>query len=185
MELKDYQQQALDTLDRYLEALNKARQKADEWAALLSSKEISDTLGETALAVTKDIGNYPHQAWESLRKAATLPGVTDAQGRHSIPEHISRESAAGEPIPHVCLKVPTGGGKTPVRCGGSPSLETRHRFRAVACADQSHLCTDVERFSVTKNIRIARFWSVRPGDASNSSKKTIDSRSRISKTISA
>ena len=112
MELKDYQQQALDTLDRYLEALKEARQKADEWADLLSSKEISETLGETALAVTRDVENYPHQAWESLRKAAVLPGVTDAQGQNLIPEHISRESAAGEPIPHVCLKVPTGGGKT-------------------------------------------------------------------------
>ena len=28
MELKDYQQQALDTLDRYLEALKEARQQA-------------------------------------------------------------------------------------------------------------------------------------------------------------
>ena len=112
MELKDYQQQALDTLDRYLEALKEARQKADEWAALLSSKEISDTLGETALAVTRDVENYPYQAWESLRKASVLPGVTDAQGQDLIPEHISRQSTAGEPIPHVCLKVPTGGGKT-------------------------------------------------------------------------
>ena len=112
MELKDYQQQAVDTLDRYLEALKAARQKADEWAALLSSTEISDTLGETAVAVTRDVENYPHQAWESLRKAAVLPGVTNAQGQNLIPEHISRESASGEPIPHVCLKVPTGGGKT-------------------------------------------------------------------------
>ena len=34
------------------------------------------------------------------------------RGRTRSPEHISRESASGEPIPHVCLKVPTGGGKT-------------------------------------------------------------------------
>ena len=30
MELKDYQQQALDTLERYLVALREARQKAEE-----------------------------------------------------------------------------------------------------------------------------------------------------------
>ena len=30
MELKDYQQQTLDTLDRYLEALKEARQQADQ-----------------------------------------------------------------------------------------------------------------------------------------------------------
>jgi type III restriction enzyme len=112
MELKDYQQQALDTLNRYLEALKEARQKADALTALLSSEEFSDTLGETALTVTREVENYPHQAWESLRKASVLPGVPDAQGQDTVPEHISRESAAGEPIPHVCLKVPTGGGKT-------------------------------------------------------------------------
>ena len=48
---------------------------------------------------------------ESLRKAS-VTGRYRGQGQNLIPEHISRESAAGEPIPHVCLKVPTGGGKT-------------------------------------------------------------------------
>ena len=33
MELKDYQQQALGTLDRYLEALKEANQQADKAAA--------------------------------------------------------------------------------------------------------------------------------------------------------
>ena len=37
MELKDYQQQALDTLDRYLEALKEAHQQADKTTAYLAS----------------------------------------------------------------------------------------------------------------------------------------------------
>lgn len=107
MELKEYQQQALDTLERYLEALEEARQKADQLVALLA-ENFSGDMGEVGLVKT----DYPSIAWENLRKASVLPGVTDKKEQKSIPEHISRESASGEPIPHVCLKVPTGGGKT-------------------------------------------------------------------------
>lgn len=112
MELKDYQQSALDTLDRYLEALKEARQQADEAATYLASDGIPDFLMEQAANLAKQAEDYPHIAWENLRKTSVLPGVPNAQGQDLIPEHISRESAAGEPIPHVCLKVPTGGGKT-------------------------------------------------------------------------
>ena len=112
MELKDYQQQALDTLDRYLEALKAARQQADKAAAYLASDGIPDFLIEQAENLAKQAEDYPHVAWGNLRKASVLPSVPDAQGQDIIPEHIPRESAAGEPIPHVCLKVPTGGGKT-------------------------------------------------------------------------
>ena len=112
MELKDYQQQALDALDRYLEALKEAHQQADKATAYLASDGIPDFLIEQAENLARQAEDYPHIAWESLRQAAILPGITDAQGQDRIPEHISRESAAGEPIPHVCLKVPTGGGKT-------------------------------------------------------------------------
>ncbi len=101
MELKDYQQQALETLDRYLEALKEAHLQLDKVAKILSSDEVPDSLR-----------NYPLQAWESLRKKSGLPGVPDKNGENHIPEYISREAASGEPIPHVCLKVPTGGGKT-------------------------------------------------------------------------
>ena len=112
MELKDYQQQALDALDRYLEALKEARQHADKTVAYLASEGIPDFLREQAENLAKQTEDYPHIAWENLRKASALPGVTDAQGQNVIPEHIPRKSASGEPIPHVCLKVPTGGGKT-------------------------------------------------------------------------
>ncbi len=112
MELKDYQQQALDALDRYLEALKEARQHADKTAAYLASDGIPDFLIEQVENLAKQTEDYPHIAWENLRKTSVLPGVIDAQGQNVIPEHIPRKSASGEPIPHVCLKVPTGGGKT-------------------------------------------------------------------------
>ena len=111
MELKDYQQQTLGTFDRYLEALKQARRQADEFSTL-NIDELPPIVREQSAALARAATDYPLAAWENLRKASVLPGVTDAQGQNLIPEHISRQSAAGEPIPHVCLKVPTGGGKT-------------------------------------------------------------------------
>ena len=111
MELKDYQQQTLGTFDRYLEALKEARRQADEFSTL-NIDELPPVLREQSAALARAATDYPLAAWENLREASVLPGVTDAQGKNLIPEHISRESAIGEPIPHVCLKVPTGGGKT-------------------------------------------------------------------------
>ena len=48
--------------------------------------------------------NYPRRAWESLARTG---GV--AYPRLS---YIDRTDDAGRPIPHLCFKVPTGGGKT-------------------------------------------------------------------------
>lgn len=46
MELKDYQQQALDTLDRYLQALKEACQQADKVAAYLTLNDVPNFLIE-------------------------------------------------------------------------------------------------------------------------------------------
>ncbi len=107
MELKDYQQQALDTLERYLAALKEARQKAEELAAALAAPGLPTVLQEQAAALAADAEDYPRKAWESLRERGMLPGIAD-----QVPEYVPRETAVGAPIPHVCLKVPTGGGKT-------------------------------------------------------------------------
>ena len=107
MELKDYQQQSLETLERYLEALKDARQKAEELRAALASSELPSVLQEEAAVLAADAEDYPRKAWENLREKGMLPGVAG-----QMPEYIPRETASGEPIPHVCLKVPTGGGKT-------------------------------------------------------------------------
>ncbi len=111
MELKVYQQQALETLDRYLEELKKARQQVEEFAAVdLSTLPL--VLREQSAALTSAVAGFPRAAWENLHEKSGLPGVPDENGENHIPEYITRETASGEPIPHVCLKVPTGGEKT-------------------------------------------------------------------------
>ena len=111
MDLKAYQQQALETLERYLEALKDARKKADELSAL-NLDELPAVAREQLVASAHKAKDYPNSAWEILRKEAVLPGVSEENGQDLIPEYIPRKTASGEPIPHVCLKVPTGGGKT-------------------------------------------------------------------------
>ena len=111
MDLKAYQQQALDTLERYIEALKEARKKAAELSAL-NLDELPEVLRKESVALAYEAKDYPRAAWNSLREAAVLPGVSEDNGQEQIPEYILRKTASGEPIPHVCLKVPTGGGKT-------------------------------------------------------------------------
>ena len=95
MEPKDYQVKALDAFVRWREALDTARVAAQAAATALSDK---------GLAIPAAISNYPRAAWEQLAAAG---GVAAAAG-----PYVDRTDAAGRPIPHICFKVPTGGGKT-------------------------------------------------------------------------
>ena len=104
MELKDYQQQALDTLDRYLDALDDARQQV--------GRIPHEVLRELPEDSRRQLEDYASRTWNNLRDASVLPGVTNSRGQIEIPDHIPRTSDSDKPIPHVCLKIPTGGGKT-------------------------------------------------------------------------
>ena len=46
----------------------------------------------------------PVAAWQRLQDAGVRPAAAG--------DHVSRTDGAGRPIPHICFKVPTGGGKT-------------------------------------------------------------------------
>ena len=102
MHLKTYQQNALEQLDRWLEAIKKARLKCEK---------AGKALEESGVDVPEELKNYPRSAWQSLKEQNVLPGIAD-NGSLTSPDYISRTGTSGEPIPHVCLKVPTGGGKT-------------------------------------------------------------------------
>ncbi len=95
MELKDYQAAALQAFEGWRDELNKARRESQE------DTEIFESRGRI---VPDDVRNYPKTAWQSLRNAG---GVAQTAGAY-----VDRTDDAGRPIPHVCFKVPTGGGKT-------------------------------------------------------------------------
>ena len=103
MHLKTYQQNVLDQLDRWLDALKDAR---------LQRETATQALKESGVDVPEELKNYPLSAWKSLKAQRILPAVQNQDGNSEVPDYISRTATSGEPTPHVCLKVPTGGGKT-------------------------------------------------------------------------
>ena len=103
MQLKTYQQNALDQLDRWLDALKDAR---------LKGEKATKALEESGVDVPEELKNYPQSAWKSLKEQSVLPAVQNQDGNSEVPDYIARTATSGAPVPHVCLKVPTGGGKT-------------------------------------------------------------------------
>ncbi len=95
MELKEYQEKALQAFDGWREILAEAGRKSEAGMAALA---------QAGVPVPPDLRNFPKIAWETLRDSGELP---DAVG-----PYVDRTDAADRAIPHVCFKVPTGGGKT-------------------------------------------------------------------------
>ncbi len=96
MELKDYQANALDAFTRWLDVLATAQVQVEAAIAALHDVGTDDMLDA--------VRNYPQTAWGRLRGEGGVAG--------SAGEYVSRTDDAGRPIPHICFKVPTGGGKT-------------------------------------------------------------------------
>ena len=106
-ELKEYQSRALDAFTQWLNALNEARAQ---------SETAIEALTQAGVDVPDDVPNYPKTAWTRL---AESDGVAE-----SAREYVDRTDDAGRPIPHICFKVPTGGGKTLL---AAAALERLHR----------------------------------------------------------
>ena len=95
MELKEYQAGALDAFARWLDALEEARLRSEAGIAALQ---------DAGVDIPPDLRDYPRAAWQRLAEAGN---VADTAG-----QYVSRTDDANRPIPHICFKVPTGGGKT-------------------------------------------------------------------------
>lgn len=94
-ELKEYQSRALDAFTQWLNALNVSR---------VQSETAIEALTQAGVDVPDDVSNYPKTAWERLAESSEIS--------ESAGEYITRTDDAGRHIPHICFKVPTGGGKT-------------------------------------------------------------------------
>ena len=95
MELKEYQSRALDAFVRWRDALETAR---------LESLEDIEHYTARGRPVPEGVSNYPRQAWQQL--------ADDGEVAYPQRGYVHRDAAAGCAIPHICFKVPTGGGKT-------------------------------------------------------------------------
>ena len=97
--LKKFQSDTLAVLANYITELKRhAAQAAAAQHALRAMEGMED--------LEREAGDYPKKTWAALRQANALPAAFAAQ------EHSSRFDGARRAIPNVCLKIPTGGGKT-------------------------------------------------------------------------
>lgn len=112
MELKVYQQNALDAFSDWLEALEETQN---------TSKTAIEALKQAGVdSIPDELQNYPQNAWQNLKQN---DGVASTAG-----DYVTRTDDAKRPIPHVCFKVPTGGGKTLL---AAAALERLHRQRGL------------------------------------------------------
>jgi len=105
MELKDYQQKTLKNLRKYLDCLETAADKKRKLADLGMGDIEYDGL---------DVG------WKEAFKER---GVANPR------TYLGRRNGLGEAIPHVCLKVPTGGGKTLLAAHSIDLIKTHYLKR--------------------------------------------------------
>ena len=97
LELKEYQRGALDALTRWLETLEETQRELETMIEMFRQ-------APTDIPIPDELRNYPRSAWQKLKENG---GVAATAG-----EHIDRTDEANRSIPHICFKVPTGGGKT-------------------------------------------------------------------------
>jgi type III restriction enzyme len=101
MELKDYQQGVLRKIDNYLAVLSEKRSDAEEFVAFQKSR------GKEAV-----LADFCRDTWDHLNNERVLPYLRDLNGNIVVAPHLSRHDGLNRSIPNICLKVPTGGGKT-------------------------------------------------------------------------
>lgn len=95
MQLKDFQQEVLDTFDAYLDLLVDKRLKALEIEKL---RQQNPDLG-------LEVPDFTEKAWDALAAIGKLPKL------RAVP-FSPRTDGADRPVPSVTFKIPTGGGKT-------------------------------------------------------------------------
>ena len=101
MELKEYQQAVLGKFDDFLATL--AGQKEAQ-AAVLETMRLA--------GISYDLGDPAEKAWDLLNVERRLPYLRGEDGRDFVAPYLVRRDGTLAPIPNVCIKVPTGGGKT-------------------------------------------------------------------------
>ncbi|MCF6179853.1 MAG: DEAD/DEAH box helicase family protein, partial [Geopsychrobacter sp.] len=101
MELKEYQQGVLNKIDHYLTTLSEQTEKIAKAEQVMAEQGLDIDLGEPC-----------EKSWDLLNKERVLPFGRDKDGNELVLPYLIRRDGLDRSIPNVCLKVPTGGGKT-------------------------------------------------------------------------
>lgn len=117
MELKEYQQGVLTKLDRYLSVLREQQEEA------MAIAEFQKSRG-------KDVAPDDHcrKTWDQLNTERLLPYLYHG-GSATVASYLARHDGMRRPIPNICLKVPTGGGKTLLAAAALERIHTDYLKR--------------------------------------------------------
>jgi type III restriction enzyme len=115
MELKDYQRRVLEKFDDYVSVLKAEQEKTAKAVAALKAAKVE---------IPQGLDDYPGNAWKALTSKGVLPRFRHAQQGLIVPPYVHRYDSIGRSLPHVCLKVPTGGGKTLLAAEGLGRIHT-------------------------------------------------------------
>ena len=103
MTLNSYQQRIVGEFAGWYATLVEERKNAEDARSRFSGNATNEEIREMQTSLL----NYPKKTW---------------CGRG---EHVDRFGPDGSSVPHVCLKVPTGGGKTRMAAGAITSIRKR------------------------------------------------------------
>ena len=103
MRPKEFQEKALETFSNFRRDLKKFEAKTKKRVSALEAGEAE---------VKDDDRDHFANAWEEWARRGLLPQVRGEDGALYPPQYARRKDSRGRIVPHVCLKLPTGGGKT-------------------------------------------------------------------------
>ncbi len=119
MKRLDYQETTVERFTGYLETLVAERDKAEKFAELARQNGMEPPNVDWCV-----------KSWDALRDAGLLPKAKDASGATFVPPWLHRQDGIGRPVPNVCLKLPTGAGKTYLATRGIEQLQRLYYRRA-------------------------------------------------------
>ena len=157
-------------------------ERFSEYLTLLSPVE---QVGVALSSLPLARGEPPPPLIQSVRPAtrATLKLPTcpllQHRGKTMLAPYIDYVDGCGNPIPNVCLKVPTGGGKTiwprSLSSGCSTIITAAKRSCTLGRSNRRDFSSRPGAISITALTRIVTRSSVRPAAACFSWKKTTSS----------
>lgn len=115
MKPKDYQNQVLEDLSGYLRELAAQREVVDE---------VVQIMRERGMTFTPD--DYCKKTWDALHARRALPRIVEKGGAETLPPYVPRVDGLGRPIPNICFKIPTGGGKTYLATGAIEKINIEY-----------------------------------------------------------
>ena len=101
MELKEFQSLVLEKLSEYLEVLKQEQEEENVLVRHYRQK-----------GRKRNFTDFCKKAWETMHENNRLPLLKDKKGVSQTAPYISKKDGSGGAVPNICLKIPTGGGKT-------------------------------------------------------------------------